>query len=76
MSAENVEIIRRSFESYAATGEVEWDLIDPAVEVRDFDLPDAVGEVFRGHDGYRRWVSVWSGAWKDLRARTRVIDRR
>jgi ketosteroid isomerase-like protein len=65
MSAENVELIRRSFDAYATTGAIEWDLIDPNVEVRDFDLPDAAGEVFRGHEGYRRWVSVWSTAWQD-----------
>jgi ketosteroid isomerase-like protein len=63
MSSENVELIRESFETFAKTGEVAWDLIASDIEVRDFDLPDAIGEVFRGHEGYRRWVSVWDAAW-------------
>ena len=65
MSAENVEVIRRSFELYEATGEIPWELIDDDIEVRDFDLPDAVGEVFRGHEGYARWIALWSTAWED-----------
>jgi ketosteroid isomerase-like protein len=65
MPDENVEIIRRSFEVFEATGEVPWELIDLDVEVRDFDLPDAVGEVFRGHEGYKRWIALWSTAWEE-----------
>jgi ketosteroid isomerase-like protein len=65
MSAENVEIIRRSFELFEATGEIPWELIDDDIEVRDFDLPDAAGDVFRGHEGYARWNALWSSAWEE-----------
>jgi hypothetical protein len=60
MSAENVEIIRRSYEIFETTGEVPFDLIDPDVEVRDYDLPDAAGEVFRGHEGCMQWVALYT----------------
>jgi ketosteroid isomerase-like protein len=65
MSVQNVEIIRRSFEHFEATGDIEWDVFDPECETRDYDLPDAMGEVFRGREGYERWVRLWSGAWED-----------
>jgi ketosteroid isomerase-like protein len=75
MSLENVELIRRSFEVFAETGEVPWETIDSDIEIRDFDLPDAIGEVFRGHEGYRRWVSVWDSAWEDYELEAdEVID--
>jgi ketosteroid isomerase-like protein len=65
VSAEAVEIVRRFWESTEG-GEsgLLWDALHPEVEVRDFDLPDAT-EVYRGHDGFRRWVSIWLDAWEE-----------
>ena len=40
MSQENVEIVKRGFEYYFATGEVLWELLDENVEVHDYDRPD------------------------------------
>jgi ketosteroid isomerase-like protein len=65
MSQENVELIRRSFEVFARTGDIPWDMIAADIEIRDHDLPDAIGEVFRGREGYQRWLSVWDSAWED-----------
>jgi ketosteroid isomerase-like protein len=63
MSAENVQLIRRSFEIFARHHEIRWDMLASDIEIRDFDLPDAAGEVFRGHKGYNRWLSIWGSAW-------------
>ena len=43
------------------TGEPEWNLVHPEVEVYDHDIPDA-GD-YRGHEGYARWLQDWGAAW-------------
>jgi ketosteroid isomerase-like protein len=63
MSQENVEIIKRGFEHFIATGEVPWDLFDENIEVHDHDAPDQ-GD-YRGHVGYARWLEDWGAAWAD-----------
>ena len=65
MSAENVEIVRLAYETFETTGEIRWELFHPDIEIRDHDLPDAIDEVFRGREGYLRWVAIWSDAWED-----------
>jgi ketosteroid isomerase-like protein len=66
MSEENVEIVRRGFE---ATLEGDWPTalatLDTEVEVRDFDIPDA--GVYRGHEGFREWLSNWGESWEEWR---------
>ena len=54
MSQENVEIVRRSLEAYAA-GNVEEMLryVDPQGELHSAIIGGAEGKVFRGHDGFR-----------------------
>jgi ketosteroid isomerase-like protein len=64
MSEENVSELRRGLEHFIATGEPEWDLLAPDVEVRDHDIPDA-GE-YRGHSGYARWLADWAAAWGEF----------
>jgi ketosteroid isomerase-like protein len=59
MSAENVEIVRRLWDSPETTGEA----FDPLVEVHDHDLPDATG-IYVGYDGISQWLSVWLEAWE------------
>jgi ketosteroid isomerase-like protein len=60
MSQENVELVRRGVESFAA-GEILWDTIGEDVEIRDHDILDA-GE-YRGHAGFTRWVEDWGEGW-------------
>jgi ketosteroid isomerase-like protein len=66
MSQENVEIVRRGF---MAVLEGDWPsafaTLDPEIEVRDFDIPDA--GVYRGHEGFREWLSIWSESWEQWR---------
>ena len=73
MSQENVEIIKRGFEHFIATGEVPWDLFDENIEVHDHDTPDQ-GD-YRGHAGYARWLEDWGVAWADWTMKAeRYID--
>jgi len=55
MSDQDVAAVRRLFETQDLEEALE--VLDPAIEVRDFDIPDA--DTYRGHDGYRRWLANW-----------------
>jgi ketosteroid isomerase-like protein len=73
VSSEAVATVRRFWES-AREGDLLWEKLHPEVELRDFDLPDATG-VYRGHEGFARWVSVWDDAWQESRlGPTQYID--
>lgn len=63
MSAENLEIVRRSLEKFAETGEIEWSTVDQDIEITDHDIPDQQG--YRGHDGLARWLEDWATAWAE-----------
>jgi ketosteroid isomerase-like protein len=57
MSQENVDLVRRALEGFAA-GQILWDTVDENIEIHDHDILDA-GE-YRGHAGFRRWVEDWA----------------
>jgi ketosteroid isomerase-like protein len=63
---ENVEVVRRGF---MAAMEEDWptalDTLDPAAEIRDFDIPDA--GVYRGHAGFLAWLQGWGEGWESWR---------
>ena|SRR6516165_5223895 len=62
MSQENVELVRKGFEHFVATGEPAWDTLHEHVEVRDHDIMD--GREYRGHADVRRWLfEDWASAW-------------
>jgi len=66
MSRENVEVVARAFE---ALGRDDWaaitEMLDPKVEVHDFDIPDA--GVYHGRDGFLSWLARWSEGWETWR---------
>lgn len=66
MSQENVEIIRRLWSDFAQTGEPDLSMFDSEIETHDHDIPDA--PVYRGHDGYLRWIENWASAWAQFTA--------
>jgi ketosteroid isomerase-like protein len=68
MSQENVEIVRRSFAAYMR-GDIEEALvyIDPDGELYSAIIGGAEGNVFRGHDGFRRWHAETEAAFEELR---------
>ena len=50
-------------EAYDRTGEPDWSLVRPDVEVHDHELPDSA--VHRGREGWQRWVEDWQQAFED-----------
>lgn len=66
MSRENVEIVERAFE---ALGRGDWQgittMLDPNVEVHDFDIPDA--GIYHGQEGFLAWLTRWSEGWESWR---------
>lgn len=73
MSTENLEIVRRSLESFSETGEILWATVDDEVEITDHDIPDQQG--YRGHEGLARWLEDWGSAWADYAVEpTEFID--
>src|SRR4051812_43097252 len=68
MSQENVEVVRRSLEAFAG-GDVEEMLshIDPDGELHSAIIGGAEGNVFRGHDGFRRWYAESMESFEELR---------
>src|SRR3954447_26780588 len=68
MSHENVEIVRRALEAYAG-GDIEEMLryVDPRGELHSAIIGGAEGKVFRGHDGFRRWLAETTERFDELR---------
>ena len=51
---DNVEPLRRAYERFNATGEFDWELLDPEAEWNVFPFAPVVQ--YRGHEGVRRWL--------------------
>jgi ketosteroid isomerase-like protein len=64
MSQENVQRVRASLETFVATGEPDWDALDPDVVIYDHDIPDA-GD-YRGASGFGRWLEDFGAAWSEF----------
>ncbi len=71
MSQANVEVVKNAFD---ALRREDWVALASTIaddcEVRDYDIPDAAGEVYRGPDGFRDWLAEFDRAW----ASWRVVD--
>jgi hypothetical protein len=63
MSRENVQIMRRAYEHFNATGEIDLSVIDPDVEL-DFSNAVFDAAVYHGRDGLREWLSLVRDMWK------------
>jgi ketosteroid isomerase-like protein len=67
VSEQNVELVRKGFERFLATGEPAWDTLHEHVEVRDHDIMD--GREYHGHADVRRWLfEDWAAAWSEWSA--------
>jgi ketosteroid isomerase-like protein len=66
MSRENVEIVRGSYEQFAATGQLAAEIVTP-----DFvwDMSNFHGwpeqQVYEGVDGARSFLEAWTAVWDD-----------
>ena len=59
MSQENVENLRAFWEAWTPGGEMDMSLLDPDVVYEDSNLPDHIGEAYRGHEGIARAAERW-----------------
>jgi ketosteroid isomerase-like protein len=75
MSQENVESLRafseqtqdiRAFVDAAKRGDADMSLLDPDVVYEDANLPDHIGEAYRGHEGFVRAAERWADASETL----------
>jgi ketosteroid isomerase-like protein len=66
MSQENVEVVRRWYEHFDQTGEPDYCLLDPEV-VYDVSRRTFDSNVYRGHEGVRRFASLIREQWATLR---------
>jgi ketosteroid isomerase-like protein len=68
VSEENVELVRRAYEHWIATGEFLEDAVDPDF-VWDMSTfrgwPDR--QTYEGIEGAREFVAEWGSAWEDWR---------
>ncbi len=69
MSQQNVEVVQRLIAGFNRRDD-DWRSVlaelDPDVEVDDRDI-SLDTELYRGHDGVRKWLEVWSDAWGSWR---------
>jgi ketosteroid isomerase-like protein len=67
MSQENVEVVRRAFETFAAQGpQAMVDFWDPEIELW---LPSGLiqaGGTYRGHAAVLDWMKEWAEAWEEI----------
>jgi|SRR5918994_675055 ketosteroid isomerase-like protein len=68
MSRENVDLVRRALEAFPR-GDVEEMLsyTDPEAELYSAIVGGAEGNVYRGHDGFRRWYADSFETFEELR---------
>ena len=76
MSQENVEIVRRAYESFNA-GQDEWvNLLHPNVEVTLSGVFPGIDSDYRGREGARRFLETLSEAWEYFHPEPReIMDR-
>ena len=63
MSQQNVEVVKRTLESFAKTGVPDLSDLDPQIEIHDHEPPDSA--VHHGHHGFMRSIQDWESAWED-----------
>jgi ketosteroid isomerase-like protein len=63
MSQENVEIVRRSYEHFKATGEIRTGADDLVWDVSNLGWPDQ--QVYTGDEGAMQFNAEWAAAWDD-----------
>jgi ketosteroid isomerase-like protein len=65
MSQGNVQVVQRLIEGFNRRDD-DWESVlaelDSDIEVDDRDI-SLDTELYRGHDGVRKWLGVWSDAW-------------
>jgi ketosteroid isomerase-like protein len=66
MAQENVEIVRRSYEHFNRSGEVDYSVLHPEI-VYDLSRRTFDRLVFRGHEGVRAFLTLVREQWASRR---------
>lgn len=75
MAEENVELIRRAYERFTSTGEVDRELLDPAIEIEQDPLVPGQRTSFRGPGGLDELLASWYESFQPFGVRPeRFID--
>jgi ketosteroid isomerase-like protein len=68
MAQENVETVRRGYEHFNRSGEVDYSVLDPEI-VYDLSRRTFDPLVFRGHEGVREFLTLvreqWGSRWME-----------
>jgi hypothetical protein len=59
MSAENVELVRKSYERETGSLGPDWDTIAPQFEYHTLSTEPDAG-IYRGHDGFKELLALWT----------------
>ena len=74
MAQQNVEIVRRGYEHFNRSGEVDFSVLDPEI-VYDLSRRTFDRFVFRGHEGVREFLRLIREQWASRRMEPRdLID--
>jgi ketosteroid isomerase-like protein len=66
MSDENAEKLRAFWEAWTPGEEMDMSILDPEVAYEDANLPDHIGETYRGHEGIARATERWLELYESL----------
>ena len=64
LGAVNAEKLRAFWEAWTPGGEMDMSILDPEVVYEDANLPDHIGETYRGHEGVARATERWLEAYE------------
>lgn len=64
MSQENVDSLRAFWGTWTPGEEMDMSILDPEVIYEDANLPDHIGEAYRGHEGVARATQRWLEAYE------------
>jgi ketosteroid isomerase-like protein len=62
----NVEVVRRTVEAFPRGVDEMLLFVDPAIELHSAIVGGAEGNVYRGHDGFRRWFADSFESFEEL----------
>lgn len=71
MGADKEAIVREAYDAFNA-GDFDrlFAVVDPDVIIRD---PERTGNVFEGHEGYRKFMDEWLETWGDYRVEVNEV---
>jgi ketosteroid isomerase-like protein len=63
---DNVDMLRAFWKSFTPDGHFDMSILDPDVIYEDSNLPDHIGEEYRGHEGIARAAARWAESYESL----------